>query len=828
MVSRARARTLVGVILSLAIVVPLGSMWWNSLLPSSYSVMNMGYADYGGGPRPQAEGHHHMQGMEHVSGGTSVTSLDTPKAARPDVTVDLTAREGTVELASGKTVEGYTINGTSPGPTIEATVGQLVEVRLHNEDVEGGVALHWHGVDVPNAQDGVAGVTQDAVKPGEDYTYRWVAPHAGTFWYHSHQMSNEQVSGGLLGGIVIRPAAPDPGVIDQLAVAHLYDSIQTLNGDTGFQRVSARPGQRVRVRVVNTDNGPQKAWANVPYKVVSTDGYDVNQPTDVTGKGIGIPSGGRVDLELTVPDDETAARVEVLGEVGFLFGPDGAEAPRVRQPEKQVDLLDYGSPADTGIDADNPDRDFEYSIGRKPGFINGRPGMWWSINGHLYPDMPMAMVREGEVVKFTISSHTGDVHPMHLHGHHAHRAVAQRQGGDRQPVVVRLARRAEGRDLRDRLRGGQPRHLDGPLPQPQARGPGHGHAPDVRRRDHAVQARLGLGQRAGVTPARAGGDTLCCVTDPSHPAAEPPRTVAWIDASAGVSGAMFLGALVGAGAPVGVLAEAMEKVAPGEVLLDVEEVRRGEFSAHPLPASRCPTPRPSARGERSNDCSVARDCTRTSGPSPTTCSPGSPRPRDRCTGSRPRTCTSGSPARWTRLPSSSVSAPRWCTSVSIASSARRCRWAVAPFPPSKAACRFRRRRWSSSSAGCRAPGAPSALELCTPIGTALLTALADGWGPQPAMSVSNVGIGAGAGGPGEHVERAAAGRGGFDKLNQRGRLDRRDRATDVARRHRDRLRRRSSSSSCPTRPSSPRWSCRLATGPWRCGLAWVSRSSSRR
>jgi len=414
---------MVGVVLTLAIVVPLGAMWWNSLLPSSYSVMTMGYPDYGGGPRPAghdpaADGHD-MAGMGHASSGISVTSLDTPKGLRPDVVVDLTTSEGTVELASGKTVEGYTINGTSPGPTIEATVGQVVEVRLHNEDVEGGVALHWHGVDVPNAQDGVAGVTQDAVKPGQDHVYRWVAPHAGTFWYHSHQMSNEQVSGGLLGGIVIRPATPEPGVLDQLAVSHLYDSIATLNGDTGHQSVPARPGQRVRVRVVNTDNGPSKAWASVPFKVVATDGYDVVDPTDVTGKGIGIPGGGRADVEITVPEDGTAARVEVLGGVGFDFGPSGAKAPSVTEPEEQVDLLEYGSPADAGIDVSHFDRNFEYSIGRKPGFINGRPGLWWSVNGHLYPDMPMAMVREGDVVKFTISSHTGDVHPMHLHGHHA-------------------------------------------------------------------------------------------------------------------------------------------------------------------------------------------------------------------------------------------------------------------------------------------------------------------------------------------------------------------------------------------------------------------------
>ena len=79
---------------------------------------------------------------------------------------------------------------------------------MHNENVTGGIALHWHGVDVPNAEDGVAGVTQNAIKAGKDYTYRWVAPHAGTFWYHSHQVSHEQVARGLLGAIVIQPEGP--------------------------------------------------------------------------------------------------------------------------------------------------------------------------------------------------------------------------------------------------------------------------------------------------------------------------------------------------------------------------------------------------------------------------------------------------------------------------------------------------------------------------------------------------------------------------------------------------------------------------------------------
>ena len=100
---------------------------------------------------------------------------------------------------------GFTVNGTSPGPEIRARQGQLIEVHLRNESVAAGVTLHWHGVDVPNAMDGVAGVTQDAVPVGGEFTYRFVADQAGSFWYHSHQVSNPQVAGGLLGSLVVTP-----------------------------------------------------------------------------------------------------------------------------------------------------------------------------------------------------------------------------------------------------------------------------------------------------------------------------------------------------------------------------------------------------------------------------------------------------------------------------------------------------------------------------------------------------------------------------------------------------------------------------------------------
>ena len=159
----------------------------------------------------------------------------------------------------------------------------------------------------------------------------------------------------------------------------------------------------------------------------AVDGVDVNEPTEVTDRSVSIPAGGRADLEVRVPTDGSAVRVQMLGGVGLSIGPPGSESPSVKQPEEELDLLDYGSAGDVGFDTAQPDRKFDYSVGRRPGFLDGKPGLWWSVNGKLYPDMPMFVVREGDVVKVRISNHSGESHPMHLHGHHAARAGPRRQ-----------------------------------------------------------------------------------------------------------------------------------------------------------------------------------------------------------------------------------------------------------------------------------------------------------------------------------------------------------------------------------------------------------------
>lgn len=385
--------------------------------------MQMGYLDYGGGSHGHA-----MVGMPGMSGKTvSVADLTGPGGdRRPDVVVDLVARKERFSLASGRQVDGYTINGRSPGPRITVGVGQLLEVHVRNASVPGGITLHWHGVDVPNAEDGVAGVTQNAIPEGATFTYRFVAPHEGTYWYHSHQVSHDQVLGGLLGPLVVLPRQPDPTVQDFVAIAHTYDGIPTVNGREGDVPLVASPGQAVRVRLINTDNLPMTVWPGAPYTVVAVDGYDVHGPTAVTGRSLDVPAGGRADLMVTVPNDGSAVRLQVGPDTAVIVGPKGAREAAVTEPDSTLDLLGYGTPAALPFDPARADRHFTYDMGHKPGLMDGRPGMWWTVNGHIFPDMPMFVVAEGDVVVIHLSNHSGVTHPIHLHGHHA--VVLDRNG----------------------------------------------------------------------------------------------------------------------------------------------------------------------------------------------------------------------------------------------------------------------------------------------------------------------------------------------------------------------------------------------------------------
>jgi FtsP/CotA-like multicopper oxidase with cupredoxin domain len=396
----ARALAAVATIVVLALAGLLGKAWYDSRLPGTFNAMDMGVLDYGGGPPANHRQHPHVR----------VDRLTGPKGVEPDFRLTLTAAE---------TPKGWAFNGRVPGPEIRVQRGDLVEVTLVNEDIDDGVTIHWHGVDVPNAEDGVAGVTQDAVMPGDTFTYRFRAEQLGTFWYHSHQVSSKQVRRGLYGAfVIVPPKAPTTGAIDETAIIHDFDGKPALNDRHDIVRRAVEPGTPVRLRLVNSNGSPEKVTLmGVPFRVVAIDGTEVNEPGLIVGRTIELGGGARYDLAFVMP--EVAVRLGVVdGAAAYSFSRDGRTD---LQPPPKLPVFDpagYGEKKATALEGAEFDRTFVMKIEKKFGFFNGRPGRHWAVNGEIFPDTPMYVVRQGDLVKMRVENKSGAVHPMHLHGHH--------------------------------------------------------------------------------------------------------------------------------------------------------------------------------------------------------------------------------------------------------------------------------------------------------------------------------------------------------------------------------------------------------------------------
>lgn len=405
----ARVAAGAGVVLFVALAAFLGKAWWDSRIPGTYSVMDYGPVDAGGGPPVDPHAAHDQ--------GRSVSDLHGPTGP-PDAGYTLVAKRAEIQLASGRTITALTFNGRAPGPELRVSQGDLVEVELVNENVESGVTIHWHGVDVPNAEDGVAGVTQDAVLPGDRHTYRFRAEQAGTFWYHTHQVSSREVKRGLFGAFVIEPRTPYEA-FDLTAVVHTFDGVPTVNLNDSPGRVRVPAGTPVRVRLVNTDSfGQTITISGSPFRVLAIDGTDLVGPRDLENVALPLPAGGRIDVGYTQPPRGVRVGVEET-DAAIGLSPSGAPAPAEQQTTGEFDPLTYGARTPTTFDLQGRyDRRFQLTISRKPGFFDGRPGRQWAINGRIYPDVPVFAVDEGDRVELTITNDTKVVHPMHLHGHH--------------------------------------------------------------------------------------------------------------------------------------------------------------------------------------------------------------------------------------------------------------------------------------------------------------------------------------------------------------------------------------------------------------------------
>ncbi|MEZ0075166.1 multicopper oxidase domain-containing protein [Planotetraspora sp. GP83] len=381
------------------------------------------------------EGH---EGLGERGGPVAVTSLRGPAAPAPGGTIrryTLTARTATITLSSGQRVAAWTFNGQAPGPPITAAVGDLVEVRLRNADIGPGVTLHWHGYDVPSGEDGVPGLTQEATLPGREFVYRFLADRTGTYWYHTHEVSDRGVRMGLYGTLVVGPRSTG---VDVTVPVHTFAG-RLVFGDHDQpidQRVA--PGTPVRLRLINTDNTPHRfTLGGTPYRLVSVDGTDLNGPGELDRVGLRLPAGGRYDLSFTMPpapagssapvavlkaDDRTAAVRFTPTMESTSIAPGAARSDEDTSGWPELDLTRYGTAVANGdampfSAASRFDRRFTLVLDRGLALVGGRPMYAHTVNGRAFPSIPTQMVSTGDLVRMTVVNRGRETHPWHLHGH---------------------------------------------------------------------------------------------------------------------------------------------------------------------------------------------------------------------------------------------------------------------------------------------------------------------------------------------------------------------------------------------------------------------------
>ncbi|GMK37013.1 hypothetical protein PCCS19_00660 [Paenibacillus sp. CCS19] len=390
--------------------------------------------DYGGGAAPVNDMHAH--GAHAGTGTVSVADLTGPRTGEADKSFTLKASKQTIKLDSGASVEAWTFNGGVPGPEIRVKQGDLVEIKLVNQDIEEGVTIHMHGVDLPNAEDGVAGVTQDAVLVGQSFTYRFVAEDAGTYWYHSHQETLQGEGKGLFGAFIVEPREQQPTETADIAIlAHSWESTNSLQPIIAFgtaDQSSARTiaaGTEVRLRLINTDiNEKRFRLSGTSFRVAAIDGTDLKEPGELKDQDLLLAAGGRYDIAFVMPNSPVTLTThsdnasDGGGQTASLtMSPNGAigQALDLKQSQPLFDPLSYGEADEVPFDANSTfDRDFTLVLGQKLGFYDGRFAYLLTINGKVFPDTPMLMVREGDLVRTTFVNHSSSHHPMHLHGHH--------------------------------------------------------------------------------------------------------------------------------------------------------------------------------------------------------------------------------------------------------------------------------------------------------------------------------------------------------------------------------------------------------------------------
>ncbi|MBV2359871.1 multicopper oxidase family protein [Thalassococcus sp. CAU 1522] len=371
----------------------------------------------------------------------------------------------------------WTFNGSMPGQSLRYRQGERLRIGVQN-DLPQPTSVHWHGLRLPNAMDGVPGLTQEAIAPGDRFDYDFALPDAGTYWYHSHAQSVEQVERGLYGPLIVEEAegAPDLDhditlVLDDIRIDQ--DAQITADFDNRHDRSHAgrignlwiangtmdpefpvRQGQRLRLRLISAANARVFSLGLQGFEgiVVALDGMPLATPQAVTDR-LTLAPAQRIDLLVDVIDETEALLLTFERDGGYVMAAfpvsgaaqarRGAPNPLPPNPEFPIDLA-AARPATLLMEGG--------AMGGMGGamFRGERRGMrelamenvFWAFNGavHQMGDYghgdPLVEVAQGESVRIGLANDTAFPHAMHLHGMHFAEVLADASLGPLRDTIL--------------------------------------------------------------------------------------------------------------------------------------------------------------------------------------------------------------------------------------------------------------------------------------------------------------------------------------------------------------------------------------------------------
>ena len=372
----------------------------------------------------------------------------------------MAARPARVQLAPSAypQTEIWGYDGQMPGPAIRLKQGERVARRFVNELPQAS-SVHWHGLRIDNAMDGVAGLTQDAVEPGNSFDYDFVAPDAGTFWFHAHNRSFEQVARGLYGALIVEePVAAD---VDRDEVLILDDWLLdpktaqidpefeaphdrshagrrgnyiATNGRSGFT-LPVKRNERLRLRLINAANARifELGLAGLKGWVMAYDGMPLAKPELVEGAFLLSP-GERVDLfvDVVAESGDMAHLVRIddqqqYSQTTFTVAGDAAATPRADPAPL---------PPNLNMEIEDVETARRFRLNMEGGAMGGlnaaelngernsfrqlaQANQFWAFNGAVgMTDAPLARLSRRETARLEIYNDTSFPHAMHLHGMH--------------------------------------------------------------------------------------------------------------------------------------------------------------------------------------------------------------------------------------------------------------------------------------------------------------------------------------------------------------------------------------------------------------------------